>query len=166
MKCTGDLEEDIDKTHWMIVTSPDNFEQTRALGFTVQGIKSRHRKKAEKMQSGDRVVYYLTGLQSFGGTATITGSYYEDHRPIWRSRPGEDYPWRFPITPAVIGAPDHYPRAEALLDQLEFVQRWPRAHWHLAFQGNVHVLPGHDFTVIEDALLQGLPAGTSAGATG
>lgn len=141
-------------TYWMIVTSPDNFERTRARGFTVQGIKSRHRKKAEVMKAGDRVLYYLTGIQSFGGTATITGPAYEDHEPIWQSKPGEDYPWRFPMEPNVIVDDAARVPAEQLLDELQWIKKWPREHWRLAFQGNVHVLPQEDFETIETALTE------------
>lgn len=139
-------------TYWMLVTSPENFATTRGLGFTIQGIKSRHRKKAEKMKAGDRVLWYLTGLQSFAGTATITGPYYEDHELIWRSKPGEDYPFRFPIHPDTILEPGQFVKAETLLPGLEFVKKWPAEHWHLAFQGNVHTLPQGDFAFIEDEL--------------
>ena len=47
--------------YWMIVSSAENFEISRELGFLVQGIKSRHREKAERMEPGDRVLYYLDG---------------------------------------------------------------------------------------------------------
>src|SRR6478609_8400625 len=33
--------------YWIIVSSPDNFARSREIGFTMQGIKTRHRKKAE-----------------------------------------------------------------------------------------------------------------------
>src|SRR5215217_5206157 len=72
-------------TYWCLVTAPDNIAKTRALGFTVQGIKSGHRKKAEKMQPGDRIVVYATGRQAFAFTATITSEYFEDHEVIWTS---------------------------------------------------------------------------------
>jgi hypothetical protein len=141
-------------TYWMIVTSPENFARTRELGFTVQGIKSRHRKKAEKMQEGDRVLWYLTGIQSFAGTATITGPYFEGTDVIWSSKPGELYPWRFPIKADTVLGPDQYIKAETLLPELDFVKKWPEEHWHLAFQGNVHTLPAEDFERIETALKQ------------
>src|SRR6266545_2021527 len=98
-------------TNWMIVTSADNYERTRKLRFTVQGIKSRHRRKAERMAPGDRVCWYLTGTQGHAVAAT------------------------------------------SLLPQLRFVKRWPSEHWRLAFQGNVHELEEHDFSVIEDAVI-------------
>ena len=46
---------------WMVVGSPDNFARTRDLGFSVQGFKSRQRKKVlEQMQPGDNLVYYVS----------------------------------------------------------------------------------------------------------
>ena len=65
-------------SYWIVVGSPDNFEKTAELGFTVQGLKSRHRRKAERMDQGDRLVWYITGDQAFAGIATIQGPYFED----------------------------------------------------------------------------------------
>ena len=80
---------------WMAVTSTDNFERTRALGATMQGFKTRQRKNVmERMQPGDRLVWYITKVQAFGGTATVASKGFEDHELIWRSKPGEDYAWR------------------------------------------------------------------------
>ena len=42
---------------WMIVSSPDNFRKTREHGFTIQGLKSRHRRRVETMHVGDRMLY-------------------------------------------------------------------------------------------------------------
>ncbi|HEX2681937.1 MAG TPA: hypothetical protein VHQ03_11655, partial [Candidatus Dormibacteraeota bacterium] len=41
--------------YWMIVSSPDNFRKTRDHGFTIQGLKSRHRRRVETMRVGDRL---------------------------------------------------------------------------------------------------------------
>ncbi|GIW05663.1 MAG: hypothetical protein KatS3mg060_0468 [Dehalococcoidia bacterium] len=139
--------------YWMLVSSPANFEVSRARGFDLAGMKSRHRKKAEAVRAGDRVLFYLTGRQAFGGSATATGPFFESHEPIWSSKKdGEEYPFRFPIRPDIILEPDQFVAAESLLPQLEWVKKWPPAHWHLAFQGNVHQLPEHDFATIEEAL--------------
>ena len=139
--------------HWLIVTSPENIATTRGLGFTMQGVKSRHRKKAERMQPGDRLVLYATGRQAFAFTATITSPYWEEHTPIWDGRKaGEDYPFRVRIQPDVVLPEDAYVPAVDLLPQLEFPRKWPAAHWHLAFQGNVHFLSEVDFACIETAL--------------
>jgi len=49
----------------------------------MQGIKPRHRKKADRMKPGDKIVYYLTGLKAFAGTSTITSAAFESHDRIW-----------------------------------------------------------------------------------
>lgn len=141
------------KTNWMIVTSPDNYERTRKLRFTVQGIKSRHRRKAERMAPGDRVCWYLTGIQAFAATATITSPYFEGTERIWVSeKTGDSYPWRFKIKKDHALDPDRAVPATALLAKLRFIRRWPKEHWRLAFQGNVHELDDQDFTLVEDAV--------------
>ncbi len=64
----------------------------------MQGIKSRHRKKADRMKPGDKIVYYLTGLKAFAGISTITSIAFESHDRIWSSgdpkKEAEDYPFR------------------------------------------------------------------------
>ncbi len=145
--------------YWMIVTSPENIAITRALGFTMQGMKSRHRKKAERMQPGDRLVLYATGRQAFAFTATITSPYWEEHTQVWDGRKkGEDYPFRVRIEPNVVLDEADYVPAIDLLPRLEFPRKWPAEHWHLALQGNVHPLAEADFTTIEAALRAAQPA--------
>jgi hypothetical protein len=142
-------------TNWMLVSGADNFEVSRAMGFVVAGMKERHRRKAERVQPGDRVLFYLTGIQSFGGTATVTDTYFEDRgNRIWESKKAGEYPypWRFPIKPDVALEREQFVKAESLLPQLEWVKKWPPSHWQLAFQGNVHVLSDADFAVIENAI--------------
>lgn len=140
----------------MLVSGADNFEVSRSMGFTVAGMKERHRKKAERVQVGDRVLFYLTGIQKFGGTATVTDTYYEDRgNRIWASKKAGEYPypWRFGIKPDVVLDPASFVSAEDLLPSLDWVKKWPASHWQLAFQGNVHVLSDRDFGIIEAAIL-------------
>lgn len=140
-------------TNWLLVSSADNFETSRARGFDIAGMKSRHRKKAERVQAGDRVIYYLTIVKSVGGLAEATGAFFEDCEPIWESnKPGEVYPYRFPIKLRTARAPGDYLPMEDLVHSLEYPKRWPPQHWTLAFQGNVHVLSDEDYQKIAEAL--------------
>jgi predicted RNA-binding protein len=139
--------------YWMIVSSPDNFRKTRDHGFTLQGIKSRHRKRAETIRSGDRLLYYVTGRMAFAATCTVGSSVFEEHSHIWRSaRREEDYPWRVRMRPDHILDEDEWVPAKELAYRLEYVRKWPPEHWTLAFQGHVHQLPQKDFKLIEDEL--------------
>jgi hypothetical protein len=44
------------KTYWMISTSLDNFRLSKDRDFTLQGVKTHQRRKAQRMEPGDRLV--------------------------------------------------------------------------------------------------------------
>lgn len=142
--------------YWVVVGSPDNFARTAARGFTVQGLKSRHRKKAERMAPGDKIVYYLTGLKALAAVATVTSEYFEDQERIWESgnpkKATEDYPFRVRIEPdLILNDPDFVP-AEGVARRMEYASKWPAANWTLAFQGNVHEIGRADYELIRGEL--------------
>ena len=151
-------------THWLLVSSPDNFETSRARGFDIAGMKSRHRKKAETVKVGDTVFFYCVGVKAIAGLAEVTGPYFESDEHIWESRKeGEEYPFRFPIRPlAVAPTPADYVEVEPFVDALEYVKRWPRENWTLAFQGNVHKLGTHDYELLAAAVREAAAAGATA----
>jgi len=142
-------------TSWMVVTSPDNLGRTSDLGFSIQGFKTRQRRKVlEQMRAGDNLVYYVTKVQAFGATARIESDGYEDHELIWQSKPGEDYPWRVKISPGVVLDEADWVPSEAVGPGLQYVQKWPAEHWKLAFQGNLHLIPDADFEALRAALTE------------
>ena len=139
--------------YWMVVSSPDNFRKTREHGFSIQGLKSRHRRRVETMRVGDRLLYYVTGRMGFAATVTVASPMYEDHTPVWRSpRRDEDYPWRVHIRADIVLDEADWVPAKELAYRLDYVRKWPPEHWTLAFQGHIHALPRADFTVIEDEI--------------
>jgi hypothetical protein len=153
--------------YWIIVGSPENFARTAERGFTVQGIKSRHRKKVERMKPGDKIVYYLTGRKAFAGVATIESPYFEDSERIWASgdpkKAAEEYPFRVRIAPdAILSLADAVP-AEPVARQMTYVAKWPAQNWTLAFQGNVHEITEDDYRLIRDAIDAATPAPAGAG---
>lgn len=152
---------------WIIVGSQGNFERTRELGFTVQGMKSRHRKKAALMRPGDKIAYYVTGRKVFAATATVTSTYVEDHERIWHSgdpkRADEDYPFRVRIERDVTVPDDDAVDAEPIARRMTYVARYPATSWTLAFQGNVHMVGAEDFELIRDALAARVSSGADVG---
>lgn len=142
--------------YWIIVSSVDNWRKTVEHGFTVQGMKSRHRKKAERMHPGDKIIYYVTGIKAFAGIATITSNYFEDHDIIWTSnnkkKADEDYPFRVEIEKEIALPEDEFVPAQELARQMVYARKWPAENWTLAFQGNVHNIPKEDYELIRGAL--------------
>ncbi len=142
--------------YWLIVNSPANFALSGQMGWTVQGFKSRHGKKAAAMRPGDKLIYYLTQKQVFAGIAAVTSMSFEAHERIWHSegKPNEDYPWRVKIAPQAILKPEQYIPSISVAARLAHVRKWPVANWTLAFQGNVHLLPAEDGTLLSNLILR------------
>jgi hypothetical protein len=138
----------------MIVMSPENFEITRSRGFDLLGLKSRHRKKAERMAVGDRVLFYVAGLQIFPITATVASTFFEDHAPIWVStdRRTDVAPWRVRVRPDLVLNWFEYLDARQIAPRMLYIKRWAPEDWPLAFQGQVHLLSSQDFTLIEQEM--------------
>lgn len=140
-------------SNWIAVSGEENFEKTKELKFELQGFKTRQRRKAERMQAGDRLIWYITKEMVFAGYATIMGECFEDHEPIWQGKKaGEDYPWRVPIKPELVLERDKWVDVEGVARKMTYVSKWPPEHWRLAFQGNLHEIPDEDFELIRKAL--------------
>ena len=137
----------------MVASSLENFHITRGLDFTIQGMMSRQRRKAQRMEPGDRIVYYITGVQRFGATATVTSKCTEDHKQIWKSEgKPDDFPWRVEIKADAVLEDEQSLDAREIGPRMEYVRRWPPEHWPLAFQGNLHILPKSDFEILEQEM--------------
>ncbi len=140
-------------THWLLVSSADNFETSRARGFDIAGMKNRWRKAAEEIEAGDTVFFYLTGVKAIGGEAKVVGPSYFDETKVWEStKPGEAYPWRFPIELVKARDSQNYLPVVDFLDNYENARKWPAKNWTLAFQGNVHRLNDHEHKLIHELL--------------
>ena len=153
------------KTYWMIATSLENFRISRDMNFAVQGMKSRERRKARRIEPGDRLLFYVTGIQGFGASATVTSKCFEDREPLWNVEgSAEDYPWRVNLEPTAVLAEEEFLDARELGPRLEYVRKWPPEYWLLAFQGNLHVLPKNDFELLEQEMQKVLSKKRAAGA--
>jgi hypothetical protein len=141
---------------WVLTGSLNNFRASRERGFDVVGLKEGRRRVAEQVETGDRVVFYVTGVQAFGAIARITGELYEDRTPIWPGKPGkrDDYPWRFAAEPELVLEEDDFVPATDLAARLEHVRKWPAEHWHLAFQGQLRTVSDADAELLEEGLRQ------------
>ena len=139
---------------WVLTGSLDNFRATAERDFRVIGMKERRRRLAEQVEKGDVIVFYVTGVQAFGGTVRVTGDLYEDRSKVWPGKPGapDPYPWRFETEPLIILGEDEFVRAEELAQELEHVRKWPAEHWQLAFQGQLRSVSAADAQLLEDAL--------------
>jgi predicted RNA-binding protein len=145
---------------WILTGSLENFRATREHGFRVIGAKEGRRGMAEQIEPGDRIVFYLTVVQAFGGIVEVTGELYEDREPIWPGKPGkrDDYPWRFETRPEVVLGEEELVPAVELVGELEHARKWPAENWHLAFQGQLRTVSEADAELLEQRIRAAAPA--------
>jgi predicted RNA-binding protein len=151
-----------DAKTWVLTGSLENFRATGSHGFRLIGAKERRRRLAEQIEPGDRIIFYLTGIQAFGGIVRVTSGLFEDRRRIWPGKTGrpDPYPWRFETQPLVILEEDDFVPAAELAGELEHVRKWPAEHWHLAFQGQLRTVSEADSELLERRIREA--AGTPA----
>ena len=144
------------RNYWMLSVWPEYYDVCVEDGFTLLGVGRPHRRRAQRMEVGDRALFYVTGRMAFGATVTITGTYFEDRNPRWPSPdPKEPLAWRVKTKPDVTTDADRAVDARLIAPRLEYVKRWPPEEWPLAFQGLLHLIPKRDFLLIEHELRRG-----------
>jgi predicted RNA-binding protein len=140
---------------WILTGSLENFRISVERGFDVIGFKERRRLQAAEFEPGDEIVFYVTGVQAFGGIARVRSETFEDRTPIWpqgRKKHPEDYPWRVEAEPVAILSEDEFVPAEELATELEHVRKWPAEHWHLAFQGQLRTVGEADARLLSERI--------------
>jgi hypothetical protein len=138
-------------SHWLITLTPENHAITRSNGYSLLGLRSRHRKKAERMALGDRIVYYVLHERTFPATATVTSGYFEDRHPVWVNdeRKDDPFPYRLHTEPRQVMEPWEALDGAAIAPRLLYLKRWAPEHWFLALQSDVHLLSAADFQLVE-----------------
>lgn len=139
---------------WMINCNNQNFDITRKLGFAQQGLKAEYRRKVQRVEPGDRIIYYVSGERVFTATATVTKGYEEVRSTPWINEGKTAWPYRVGIKPDVILSHEQYIDAGLIAYRLEYLRKWPPEDWYMAFQGNLHLLSKGDFFLLETEMLK------------
>ena len=140
---------------WILTGDLTNFRINVERGFDPIGFKERRRNQALEFEPGDEVVFYVTGVQAFGGIARVTSEMFEDRAPIWpqgKKKHPEAYPWRVHGEPVLVLDEDEFVSAESLVGDLEHIAKWPAEHWHLAFQGQLRTVSDADAALLRDRI--------------
>ena len=139
---------------WMINSNKQNFDITRNMGFSQQGLKAEYRRKVQRVEPGDRIIYYVSGERVFTATATVTKGYEEVKSTPWIKEGKTAWPYRIKIKPDVVLDDEQYIDAGLIAYRLEYLRKWPPEDWHMAFQGNLHLLSKGDFFLLETEMLK------------
>ncbi len=140
---------------WILTGGIENFEIYAERNFDVIGMKEKRVRMAERMQPGDEIVFYVTGIKAFGAIARITSPMFEDREQIWpqgKKKYLELYPWRVNAEPVIVLEQEQFVPAESLLGEMEHLKKWPEEHWHLGFQGQLRTIGPEDTALLHERL--------------
>lgn len=128
----------------------------QSITFSVLGLRGRHRKKAERMTVGDKVLYYVLERRVFPATAVVTSSYFEDRHPLWTNweRRDDPFPYRVHTEPAIVLNPWEGLDAGAIAPRLLYLKRWSPEQWFLGLQSEIHLLSAQDFQTVEHEMVR------------
>lgn len=141
------------RNYWMMVLSPENFRVLEKNKFSVYGFRAKLRKRVDRMEIGDRVLFYLSHAQGFPATATITSTMYEGDTELFSTESGkESFPYRVSLEPNIVLGESDYIDARQLGPTLEYVKKWVPERWPLAFIGDLHLIPKKDLFLVEDEM--------------
>lgn len=147
---------EIERKTWILTGSLENFRINVERGFDLIGFKQGRRNQAEQFEPGDEVIFYVTGVQAFGGVARVRSEMFEDRTPIWpqgkKKKKPEPYPWRVEAEPVIVLAEEEFVPAEEFVGALEHIGKWPAEHWHLAFQGQLRTISEADAKLLRERL--------------
>ena len=136
--------------HWLLTVSEQNFAISKEKRWSVQGFRKAQKRRVDRMQSGDRLMYYVSDLRVFAVSATITSKAFKDTTPVWVGfRDEEDFPYRVRIKPDCVLLEHQFLDALQLAPRLEFLKRWPLERWPLAFIGELNLLSRKDYEMLE-----------------
>jgi predicted RNA-binding protein len=82
------------RKYWLDLFTGRTWEEFLKNGASVSGFRERRRNTVQKIEVGDYLIAYLTGLSRFIGVIEVTSASFVDHSPIWQD---EDFPYRLKV---------------------------------------------------------------------
>lgn len=141
--------------YWMFAETEENSSTTRELGFTLFGMSSKYKKRAQRMQPNDRVIFYIRQKMCWVASATVVSKSYVDEELIWGDEStSREYKHRVKLKPDHILNREEFINGLLIGPSLEYVKRWSPEYWPLAFWEKLHLLPQKDFRLLENEIIR------------
>lgn len=93
-------------TYYVTLFSPETYRRFAESKRDTSAVRIRQRKAAERVNVGDFVVAYMTGLSRWVGLFEVTGQVYEDQTPLFADK-DDPFVLRLPIKVHAWLSPEH-----------------------------------------------------------
>ena len=142
------------RNYWMLNIPSSLHESIKNRGFDILVLEDSQKKRAQRMEVGDRVLFYVSEICMFVATATVDSEVIENSDEELGIHSGENndapfYPWRVDLKKAVLLRNSEFIDARLIAPRLQYIRKWTPEHWPLAFQGPLHLIPKEDFQLLE-----------------
>ncbi len=105
-------------SYWLDLFTGTTWDEFQKAGSKVSGFNSRMRNAVNRIEKGDILLCYLTGVMRWVGALTVLGPT-QDKRQIWSTR---DFPVRVGVTPLVLLKPECGIPMDALEGKVDFFE--------------------------------------------
>lgn len=86
-----------ERSYWLDLFTPQTWQEFRKAGSSVSGFRESRWGAVQKIQKGDYLLCYLTGVSRWVGILEVTsGKAFKDNSPIWKD---ENFPCRAKVKP-------------------------------------------------------------------
>ena len=135
---------------YMIVTNEIDYEWDIDNSFKCAGFPERNKKSIMQMQTGDKIVYYVTKASKFMAVVEVDGEYFYSEEVLWDD-PYDLWPNRIKTKPIIFMEDiDDGVYIKDIWDNLSFIKN--KVKWGSQVQGSFRKLSESDYYVIENAL--------------
>ena len=133
--------------YWLDLFTVQTYDEFQKAGGKVSGFRERQWSRCQRMQPGDKLLCYLTGISRWVGVLTVKGPAYRSEERIWEM---EVFPVRLPVNADLLLPPEHGIPHQSLMPTLHS----PAKSWAGYLRGSPNLLKPEDGKVILDALLK------------
>jgi hypothetical protein len=130
--------------YWLDLLAGTTWREFRDAGASVPGFSAKRRSVAERIQKGDVLLCYLTGVMRWVGALEV-GDRSTDTRRIWKD---QEFPVRFHVKPLLMLEAEHGLPMEQLISRpaKRSLTLWPARSPLRLLRGGANQFPGGSCT--------------------
>lgn len=140
------------RDYWLDLFTWTTWQEFLKAGANVSGFRERQWKTLQRVNPGDYLLCYLTGLSRWIGVLQVESRPFRDKEPIWHD---EVFPTRVAVSLLVSLTPETSVPVKDLRDQLSIFQdlQYPNA-WGVWFRGSLRKFGRQDGEAVVAAIME------------
>lgn len=101
--------------YWLGLFSVETYEEFQKAGSQIVGFRANRLKAAEKIETGDQILCYLTGISRWAGILSVSEKVFQSEDKIWEV---DLFPVRLRVKPEILLRPEYAVPHKSLIPNL------------------------------------------------